>query len=386
MKNKKNIRERSDKMGHYLYQAACFTARDELPQDINIYVCNDQDIHLQHNWQRPFQEACFHVIRGDIQTCPELDIEIAIRDIEELNILQVYVNDVLRDDIKGWDAPELNGLYHIVQGWLNRPNRVVEALGINSTNKECVLNYWDMQNPETNSREIQRPMTWNSLFEQMQSASIEEVENKIMEIYKEKERMDIDGWWRHDVDFSNLLYLRQEKLNEAFTWTPETIRQAIHIQDRIMECYEQLRVEAHATYLDMEARLVDKQERFLNDYELDCWVSPTSQRANDAFLERNEFENIRDVLEMPITRGHELHFNKWEGATNWRSDLCFSRDIGSWARCTPGFKGEEFADAYIGYALHALCDHCYWSIPDVLQIDTLSSEIIVRKQHLDEEL
>ncbi|MDR0938122.1 MAG: hypothetical protein LBN29_02035 [Mediterranea sp.] len=380
---KKNIRERSDKKGHYLYQAACFTARGELPQDIDIYVCNDQDIHLNYKWPRPFQEACFHVIRGDINKCPELDIEIAIRDIEELNILRVYVNDVLRDDIKGWDAPELNGLYHTVRSWLNRPNRV-SGLGIN---KEWVTNYWDMQNPETNSRDIQRPKTRNSfLFEQMQSASIEEVENKIMEIYKEKERMDIDGWWRHDVDFALLLYLRQEKLNEAFAWTPETVQQAMHIQDRIMECYEQLRVEAHATYLDMEARLADKQERFLDDYELDCWVSPTSQRANDAFLERDEFTNIWDVLEMPIARGHELRFDKWGGVDNWRSDPCFSRDIGSWARCTPGFKGEEFADVYIGYALHALCDHCYWSIPDILQIDTLSSEIIVTKQHLDEKL
>lgn len=172
-----------------------------------------------------------------------------------------------------------------------------------------------------------------------------------------------------------LLHARQRKLNTAFEWTPENIEKFLALDKRMIECFEKLRAEAKPLLAEFKAR-IDSKDAFLEDYELDAKVTsfmliPDKEGElyePDSGIERVLMDWIpKHVLSFPCREiDDNLYLDK---KRNWNIDLGFNRKL------------DEY---YISYAMHELHSHTFLSFPDILRINYLSAELIVRRQHFVE--
>ncbi|MDF9833084.1 hypothetical protein M2103_001301 [Ereboglobus sp. PH5-5] len=171
-----------------------------------------------------------------------------------------------------------------------------------------------------------------------------------------------------------LLLARQLKLNASFEWTQENIEKLLALDRRMIECFEKLRDEAKPLLAEFQKR-IETKDAFLQDFEMDAKVTPFILEANengelevlDTGVERvlSEFlpENELTIRCRTWTLEDNIYFND---ELNWNSD--------------PVFEG-KLNGHYISFAIHVLHERALWSFPDILKINYLRAELIVRRQH-----
>jgi hypothetical protein len=142
-----------------------------------------------------------------------------------------------------------------------------------------------------------------------------------------------------------------------------------------------LKIEGQAIVNDFEKRLKDT-DSFLHDYEIEATITPFIYEWNEKYQCMCEAEKgIYAILHSSFPDGCVLNFDPRhceEGRIYFNNELNWNNMIGA--------KKGEFADHYIGFAMHELYDHTNWSLPDIIKINELGCEIKVREQHFVEKI
>ncbi len=116
-------------------------------------------------------------------------------------------------------------------------------------------------------------------------------------------------------------------------------------------------------------------DSFINDYEIDICICP---------YWRTDDEAAADITEYMATQVASL--TACIGMTHYQHEknkVPFYLDR-SWNFNTEWEFDRRFKDDYICYATHALADSHIWSLPDILKIDTIASDVVVNYQHFEE--
>ena len=104
-----------------------------------------------------------------------------------------------------------------------------------------------------------------------EDCSVEQLEDIIMRLYRhgrgcfrlEKKEKD---------ELKEALLERQYKINRTFEWTPENREKLLHLNQKMIECWEKLDAEARQTRKTLQKRL-DDSDGFLHDFEMEVAVS-----------------------------------------------------------------------------------------------------------------
>ena len=207
---------------------------------------------------------------------------------------------------------------------------------------------------------------------------IVDLEKNILKFYSktnwERHNCRHDWAWFSD-ELKKMLWERQKRLDDSFVWTPEAVERFVSINDKIQDCFDKLYVEQIQVHDNIEKRLADKNETFLNNFNLDLRVVPFVCSLNkDGDVVEND--GIFEIL-CNLTKPISLQFMGIEREE--RDDIHFDRSL-NWNHATPAFRCKELEDVYIGYHLHELSDDCYWAISDILCINRIWGEVIIDYQ------
>ena len=172
---------------------------------------------------------------------------------------------------------------------------------------------------------------------------------------------------------NDILDVRKEKLNHEFKWTESNKEKLLYLNDKLIECFEKLKVEATAVLQTINNRINAKDD-FLNDFELDASIQPYFYDEKDGERVYKE-GGIEEVL-MDNWKEWYLHFSTYN-ADDIIDDINFSREL-NWN--IEAFHG-HFEEHYISYAIYVLWDHTEWSFSDILRINHLWAELKIIYQH-----
>jgi len=217
---------------------------------------------------------------------------------------------------------------------------------------------------------------WEKRWEELTSYSVERLEEMILERWNPV-AMD------KDEKFTDYLYARKWKINNAFEWTPENMEKLILLNQKLVECWEKLDAEAKQTLKTIKKRL-DKSDNFLHDFNMEAVISAFIYvpDENGEFYEADG--GIEEVLNfsMPddgIVNSHRYHICDIDKPP---SDIIYLDRKQNW-NTHPQFD-DKFNEHYISQAIHDLYDHTCWSFPDILRINRLWVELKVDYQNIVE--
>ncbi|MDR0412934.1 MAG: hypothetical protein LBH61_03925 [Dysgonamonadaceae bacterium] len=210
-----------------------------------------------------------------------------------------------------------------------------------------------------------------------ESDRIEELDKKILKFYSKNNQ---HHWAWHSKELKEMLFERRKHLDDSFVWTPEAVQRFVMINDKIQDCFDKLLVEQIQVHSNLTKRLADKDEKFLNDFNLDVRVVPfvvSLDEKGDEMENDGIFEVLFELVK-PISL-------KFIGAGIESGEIYFDRSL-NWNIATPAFRCKELENVYIGYHLHELSDHCYWAITDILCINEIWGEVVIEYQHFVENI
>ena len=209
----------------------------------------------------------------------------------------------------------------------------------------------------------------------IEKLNIEEIETLILSHCNVKKKRD-----KADEKLEDYLYERRSKMNKNFEWTPENIDKLLALNQKFMSCFENMIEEAKPIVKALQKRR-DEKDAFLHDFEIEINIKPFILVPNEDGKLCEPASGIEQILIDSLPR-YIINLNPKDYIIkdNLNKNIHFSKDL-SWN--IESLKGIS-DDHYICYAIHELCDHTCWSIPDVLRINHLWSEVRVRYQNLED--
>ena len=208
---------------------------------------------------------------------------------------------------------------------------------------------------------------------------IVDLEEKILEFYSKNNRYGRNWAWFSE-ELKEMLWERRKHLNDSFVWTPEAVQRFVKINDKMQDCFDKLLIEQIQVHDNLTKRLTDKDEKFLNDFNLDVRIRPFVYSLDEEG-ETLENDGIFEVL-FDLVEPCSLQFGGWGIESG---EIYFDRSL-NWNHATPAFRCKELKNVYIGYHLHELSDHCYWAISDILCINEIWGEVVIEHQHFVENI
>ena len=165
----------------------------------------------------------------------------------------------------------------------------------------------------------------------------------------------------------DILRVRKWKLNHDFKFTPKTIARFVKINDLFVDCQKKAFVEAKPIRRRL-ARRLKNQDLFIKDFEMEIQLHPF---INNATGIHGLLQDITHASPALLTR-NARHLNQINNSHNL--------DRLNWNECD-GLSHGELADYHICYAMHELYEHSYWSLPDILKITQVWTDLTIAHQH-----
>jgi len=215
----------------------------------------------------------------------------------------------------------------------------------------------------------------NVLNVDLESLSVEQLEEFILHLYYNRK-------YRHKTEevkekLESALYERQSKINQTFEWTPENKEKFLRLNQKFIECWEKLDIEARQIFKTLKNRF-NNQDGFLHDFEIDAYVTP-SIFVDD---EDGDYGEAYDCIEAVLIETHNenIHGKRYYG--NCSSDEKFLKQgLRLLNYNIDRFLDEKFNEHFISYAMHELYSHSHLSFPDILKINYLSADLRIEHQH-----
>jgi len=175
-----------------------------------------------------------------------------------------------------------------------------------------------------------------------------------------------------DEKLKELLSIRKERINSAFTWTPETKARLLHLNAEFIRCFEILRDESFP-YLKALQNIVDEKDMFRNNFKVEAKVYVKIYTPDCAGILQKPDDGIESILintlpEKILT----MHIAEYKEEMN--EEVYLNKKF-NWYNKLP-LKG-AFDEHYISYAIRELYVHTYFSIQDILKINRLHVEFRV---------
>jgi hypothetical protein len=207
---------------------------------------------------------------------------------------------------------------------------------------------------------------WIDEIERLEKHSVPELETMAIESDKHKAK---------DDTLADILYVRQEKLNDAFVFTPENIEKILWIDRQLKDRINKLQQEGERIVRRLE-REIKKKNSLFNDYEIMVLVFPKILEWSEEEQSMIEPEDrIHELLE--CNSHHDTHI---EFDPSYKHNCYFDEEKLNWNNMI-GARNGEFEGHHIGYAMHELYDHTLWSLPDIVKINEFWYDIRVEYQH-----
>jgi hypothetical protein len=179
---------------------------------------------------------------------------------------------------------------------------------------------------------------------------------------------------KRDDKLEELLYERQHKINKSFEWTPQNMEKLLHLDQKVMNCFEKMRNEAMPPLIKALEKYSDDKDGF----EIKAMVTPFIL-VPDEDGELSEPEDGIESILHEMLDDYILKFNlKIKGK---RKNLHLEKDL-NWNidSCLQG----KLAEHYISYAIHQLVDHSCWSLADILRINHLGATMHIEHQNFED--
>jgi hypothetical protein len=210
---------------------------------------------------------------------------------------------------------------------------------------------------------------------------------KLTELYEsypidELERIAIRANKRGDEEeLEAALHNRQWKLNQTLEWTAENKEKLLRLNGKLINCFGKLKTEARALCETLLCRRRDVNDDFLHDFEIEAKVKPFVFAQIDG-MNTYEFESgIYDVLDDDWNDFMNLKFSINKEDLN-EGEILYLNQKQNW-NTDHWFKG-QFDNHFISQGIHDLYDHTNWSFHDILKINYLGADLVVRYQHFME--
>ena len=211
----------------------------------------------------------------------------------------------------------------------------------------------------------------------LESLSVEQLEEVVMCLYN-KHKLDITKEIKNKL--KELLYERKYKINQTFEWTPENQEKLIRLNQKFIECWEKLDIEAKQMFKTLKNR-INNQDIFLHDFEINAEVKPFIYIID----ENGDYEEAENCIEEVLIATLEDHVNSHYYGHSDTSEELLSQEIiylkreQNWShdRCFDG----KFNEHFISQAIHDLYDHTCLSFPDILKINNLCPRLPIEHQH-----
>jgi hypothetical protein len=174
-----------------------------------------------------------------------------------------------------------------------------------------------------------------------------------------------------------ILLTRSHKLNRNFEPASMDIDHYLHLNDRIESSLKKAVAEAKNLVPPLDKRIKEK-DPFLDDYEIRIKLIPLIIVEDQTTKERYEVENgiyrlLCDTSPNFSYRLEELTVkDNLMFEENWY-DLC-------------GMPRDKLIGHHICYFMHEIWEHTHWSIPDILHINEVWTEVCLRYQHFEENI
>jgi hypothetical protein len=205
----------------------------------------------------------------------------------------------------------------------------------------------------------------------------------ILDIFsvEELEHLAINGKYEK---MGNVLQTRKRKLDSELRWTPENIEKLLVLDSKFISCFEKMTAEAISIYETLDER-IKNNDAFLQYFNLDMKVTPSIlvPDAEGELAEPEEgiyqvlMENLPKFILSKETCG-DLD-SDMDKNMDYFADLYLDKSH-NWSEYD-GLRHGELSKYYISYAIHDLHHHTLLSIPDILKINQLWSEVTVCHQN-----
>lgn len=205
----------------------------------------------------------------------------------------------------------------------------------------------------------------------LQNISVSELETLALELYQQTSRPD--------RTLPQILAKRWLKLQEKFTWNDKNVEKLLWVNDKLNLCLQQAESEAEEMEQMLKAKM-GKGKSFVNDFEIEISLQPfILELGSDGYMQEPE-NNIYEVLNNSCA---ELKVSLSE--LQRKENIFLSKET-NWADLLPGFQDFTGKKHYIGYVVHVLYEHCYWSMQDILKISEFWAEMHIKITHFSEKL
>ena len=209
----------------------------------------------------------------------------------------------------------------------------------------------------------------------LENLSVEQLEDIILCLYYRYERTKAV-----EDKIEEALYERSYKLNRAFEWTPENKEKFLRLNQKLIECWEKLDIEAKQTLKTIKSRL-SEQGSFLHDFDIEAVVRSFIY-VLDEDGEYYEADNcIEDVLINSLEESYCVN-HCWYNSCDDEDVILYIDRKQNW-NIEHWFEG-KFNEHFISQAMHDLYSHSCLSFPDILKINRLWAELQIKHQHIVE--
>jgi hypothetical protein len=208
----------------------------------------------------------------------------------------------------------------------------------------------------------------------LETYTVEQLEDIILS------RWDASG--KVDDELETYLCARKWKINDAFKWTLDNMEKLLHLNQKLIECFEKLRDEAKPVIQTFQKRIKEK-DVFLHDFDMEARITPYIY-VPDENGKLNEAESGMERILTDTINEYVVLFNWFvEGVEGENiGEILYLNKRQNWSD-DPVFNG-KFDGHFISQSIHDLYDHTYWSFPDILKINHLWAELRVVHQHFED--
>ncbi|MDR0453621.1 MAG: hypothetical protein LBH05_02265 [Deferribacteraceae bacterium] len=169
----------------------------------------------------------------------------------------------------------------------------------------------------------------------------------------------------------NILETRAGKMDQGFTWSKDNKTRFLEVNNKLTQAFEVAYNEALTLRNNFEDKIENK-DPFLKDYEMEIIVQPfiKEDSDDDCFPEVLACSEYYNCIPIVHSMGHS--FRRWDELPEY-----LSKEI----NYNGEYFGGEFDTEYIGYSIHALLDTHIWSFEDILNIETVCTDIKIYYQN-----
>jgi hypothetical protein len=210
-------------------------------------------------------------------------------------------------------------------------------------------------------------------LEELEPYTIEQVDDFILNRWAASEIVD--------DELKDYLSIRKRKINDTFEWTSENCEKLLHLNQKLINCFEKLRDEAKSVIKTLKKRINEKDD-FLHDYNISAKVTPYFYMPDETGTLYEAETGMERILMDSMYEDRYVLLYCWMLIDEEDADeMIYLNKEMNWSD-EPRFKG-KFDGYFIFQAIHELYDHTYLSFPDILKINRLWAELEVTHQHFE---